>query len=465
MTSPAARAPLHAGVRSTGLGFQCLRAVTYVAVVVATTTALPDGPSLALANWTGARIVHAGFVQAGLGWFGAVCASLAASGGSAVALAVAALAAVVALACTEQRASLRCSSRFALGAVVIAAACSLDAFHAGGGAISAAFAAVLALALARGGARTPLLAGLLTTLWCNVSADGLIAPLVALTFAFGAREDGTASPARRRAWHSAGACALATLLTPAFVAFPVQAFAALHVDGTLEGIVATHPAQVAPAAYRLGFALVVLAFIAFGSGVRLRAGDVALVTLATLLALENGALLAVFGVLVAPILAGAAYESFGRRPGVDALYGADARLTVPALALAGGLAIVGAPAADAALARQPYALVNAAARGNHHRFYCADVAWCSYALATGPPGTSALLDGRIERYAASDVRAQRDVAHAAPGWRATLTRRGIDVMLVRRDRALATLLRMHGDWRPVASDATAELFVRTAAPR
>jgi hypothetical protein len=466
MTSLAARAPLRAGVRATGLAFESLRALAYAAAVVATTAALPDGASLALARWTGARVIHTGLAQAGPGWFGAVCTWLVASGGSAVPLAVAAVAALVALACTEQRAKLRSTSGFALGAVVIAAACSLDAFHAGGGAISAAFAAALALALARGGTRAPLLAGGLTALWCNVSADGALAPFVALTFALGTQRDGTASQAPRRAWYAAGACAFATLLTPAFAAFPAEAFAALHFDGTLEGIVATHPAQIAPAAYRVGFTLVVLAFIAFGSGVRLRVGDAALVTLATLLALENGALLAVFGVLVAPILAGSAYESFGRPPRVEAPHGAaDVCLAIAALALAGCLAMFAAPRADAALASQPYALARAAALGNHHRFYCADVAWCGYAIATGPPGTSALLDGRTYLYAAGDVQAQRNIARAARGWRATLDRRRIDVLLVRRDRALATLLRMRGDWRPVASDATAELFVRAAALR
>ncbi|MBD5657517.1 MAG: hypothetical protein IAI50_20405 [Candidatus Eremiobacteraeota bacterium] len=300
-------------------------------------------------------------------------------------------------------------------------------------------------------------------MWCNLSPVGIIAPAIALTFALGVTAGEADPKLRRSAWHAIGACALATLATPAFAAFPAQAFAALRVDRTLVGVVAIHPIEVAPAAYRIGFTLVVLAFLALGSGARVRAGDASLVIFAALLALANGAYIAVFGVLVAPILARSAYESLARHDLRDTTYrAADFVLGAAALALTGVLAIACVPRAEAALAAQPFALANVAfANPTPHRFFCADVDWCSYVRARGPRGTTVLMDGRVAAYSAVDVETQRSLEHASAGWRAMLDRNRIDAMLVRRDRALGTLLAMRGDWRAIASDASAELYVRT----
>jgi hypothetical protein len=391
-------------------------------------------------------------------------------GGTVAALALAAIAAVFAFACTEQRARERSGRSLGLAAVVVAALCSFDALRAGGAIVSAAFAAALVLTLERSGRRAGIAATCVTLLWCNVSTDGVLAPLIALAFALGATFDGSTQTARRSAWYVTGACAIATFATPALATLPLHMLETLRIDRALSGIVAMHPVEVAPQAYRIGFTLAVVAFFVAGSGARARVSlrDALLVVLAMLLALANGAYLAIFGVLVAPVLAGLAYATFVRGAADEARDAhhassrtGDAVVGTAALLLALALAVLLAPRANAALALQPYALANVAFASGPHRFYCANVDWCSYAVAEGPRGTSALVDGRITAASGAALDAQRTIAHASPGWRAVLERRHIDVMLVRHDRALATLLRMRGDWRVLASDDAADLFTRT----
>lgn len=467
MTTLASPARAGAAARDASLAYWSGRAIVCAAVVAIVATALPDFPALALARWAGAAILAGDVAHAGTGWLGALCLAVLAAGGTAAAIVAASLGALVAFGLTDVRARRYGGRAFALGAVALAAACSFDSLRAGGGTPSLAFAAALALVLEHRGRLAPLLAFAVAAVWCDVAGDGIIAPAIAAAFAFGASFDGSDPQVRRRAWYAVAACALATCCTPALWAFPAHALEALRVDRGLGGIVATHPIDVAPTAYRIGFTLVVVAFLAVGSGTRVRAGDAALVALATLFALGNGAGLGIFGVLVAPILARSANETFGDgatrrvawRPADTVVAGAGA---VVALVLA----LVASPRADEALPAQPYALARfAPAAGTPHRFFCANVDWCAYAVATGPRGTTALFDGRFDASPAPALAAQRTVARTAAGWRGTLDRERVDVALVRRDRALATLLALRGDWQRVASDDAAELFVRVAPRR
>jgi hypothetical protein len=434
-------------------------------VVVVTVSALPAWPQILLAGRYGALVARDGLAQAGVGWLGDLWAWASAPGGTPLVLLAAAAAALAAFALTEARARRYGGRACALAASVVAFCCSLDAIRAGGGGASLALAAALAFVLDRPTPRTPLYASLLALLWCQIAPEGLLAPFVAAAFALGATFDGEAQrSARRYAWMAVAGCALATLATPSLAAFPAHAFAALRIDRAFDGIVALHPIDTAPTAYRIGFTAIVLAFLAFGTGARLCVRDATLVVGGALYALANGAGLGIFGVLAAPVLARAAYDALGLRAHRDGDLGiSDGAGATAAVALALVLASAFAPRADAALANQPYALAQRVPRsGAPHHFACADVDWCDYVAATGPPGTTVLLDGRLDRASAADVAAQRTFSHASHGWRALLDARRIDAVLVRHDRAIATLLALRGDWRSVAVNGGAELFVRVA---
>jgi len=468
MTTLASPARGGTRARDAAVVFWSVRAFVYAATAAVAVTSQPAWPDLALARRYGALVARDGLARAGVGWLGDLWAWASASGGTAAALAAAAAAALAAFVLTETRARRYGGRVCALAASCVALVCSLDALRAGGGAASLALCAALALVLDRPTPRTPLFASALALVWCQIAPDGLLAPLIATAFALGARFDGERDPKDLRyAWFAVAGCALATLATPSLGAFPAQAFAALRVDRTYDGIVALHPIDSAPTAYRIGFTAAVFAFLAFGTGARLRVRDALLVAGGALYALANGAGLGIFGVLAAPVLAGAARDALGLQTvREDEGRAGEAAVVTVAMLFAIVLAGAVAPRADAALAERPYALAQHAPRsGSPHRFACANVDWCDYAVATGPPGTTALLDGRLDRASAADIEAQRTFSHASHGWRALLDARRVDAVLVRRDRAIATLLALRGDWRAVAQNDEAELFVRAGGRR
>ncbi|MBD5655769.1 MAG: hypothetical protein IAI50_11415, partial [Candidatus Eremiobacteraeota bacterium] len=153
MTTLPSRVRLRLGALDDGFVYWGARASAYAAIVCLTVTSLPDGPALASSRWFAMFAPHLGLTFA---------------------LAAAALAALVAFACTEQRARLRGGRALGLVAAVVAALCSLDALRAGGGALSAAFAAAIALLLERRGTPQIVGAAIVTIVWCNLSPVGII---------------------------------------------------------------------------------------------------------------------------------------------------------------------------------------------------------------------------------------------------------------------------------------------------
>jgi hypothetical protein len=349
-------------------------------------------------------------------------------------------------------------------AAPLTAVCALGGFGIAGGIVTALFAAALAYLLERPGPRTVAAVTLLSVIWCNVAPQGLFAPAIAVCFAAFKRvdpSDAAAVAARRWGRIACATTALATLATPALASYPLLAFEGLRVDRLLAGIVAYHPVDVAPLAYRFGFGFAVLAALAVGTQ-RGREDAIPLFVFAALLALANGSYVVVFGALAAPLLAASAAAMFpklaGRTIGSvrgDAVAGACALSLGAALAwhFAGGATPPGfALAASLARDSQP------------HRLYCANVDWCDAAL-TGSPHHKVFMDGRVAAYPTKIWDAERDIRTLKPHWRKQLDDFRVDTLLTQKDRALATLIAMGGGWREVASDESAVLYERSAARR
>jgi hypothetical protein len=211
------------------------------------------------------------------------------------------------------------------------------------------------------------------------------------------------------------------------------------------GLVAIHPIDVAPVAYRVGFTLVAVGALVFGS--RFRRVDLPLLGLAVPLALANGAFLPLLGTIAAPPLAAAA-----RLPrGAAALLSLLAACSVVASSLA----------AQRSNTAPPSGLVGVLARsGVAHRVFCEPLEWCSTVTAQGSPRLRVFMDGRVALYSPALRREQRAIARVHRGWQAQAAAAGIDAFLVTRRGALATLLGLDPRWRSPASDDRAVLYVR-----
>jgi hypothetical protein len=448
---------------------------TVVAVAIAIAEAQPNTGPLALAGWLADGIAAHGIPAgaASIGWLGAVVVGALRMFGRfgvtfvSFACAVAALA-LVALRARALAGDGQPARTAAACAPPLAALCMLDALRPGGGESSWAFAAAVAFVLdgVPSPARLGALAGL-TVAWCNAGPEGLLAPALAGAVALGAwldapRRDaspdanpGGASPpehagAARMRWLAFAVAALGMLCTPATVAYPVAAFEALRLGDVANGIVATVPAVVAPHAYRAG--LFVLLILALATGVRERGLRGALpVALAFVLGIASGALVPIFGVVAAPVVA-ADFRGLRLPP-----------LAAPAVALLAILAIVfvsrGAPRTGTPA--HPFELAERAAEeaGPHGTLFCANVDWCDVALANGE---RVVMDGRLAAAGDAARTTERTVVGLRHGWEAALARSGATGALVANDTSLATLLGMSRDWRGIASDDRATLYERTA---
>jgi len=448
-------------------------ALLAAAIAAAASVAHPDAGAVALARAFGSAILrdraipmHLGAQTftapsastGGVGWLGALAIELLARSGRATAAFATIVTALATFALVGARAQRRAGWLFAPAAVALAAACALGSLGVAGGIVTAAFAAALALVLERPGPRAAAAATVLAVVWCNVAPQGLLAPAIALCAALEAAIASAPAERRRWAWFACAGTALGTLATPALLAYHALAFEGLRVDRALEGIVAFHPIDVAPLAYRVGFMCAVLAAIALGLQ---RPASVPLFLAAALLALANGSYVVVFGVLAPPLLAASAAALLPRVAAFDAR-------SASAAGFCAAFAVVVAAAGAWWASERPapsapgYDLAAAVAQGGKpHRLLCADVDWCDAALAASP-AIAVFADGRVAAYPPAVLKRQADTVQLKASWRRTLDRDRVDAILARKNRSFAGLVGMSPGWHEVASDDAAELFERAA---
>ncbi|GAC1307646.1 MAG: hypothetical protein NVSMB19_20500 [Vulcanimicrobiaceae bacterium] len=398
---------------------------------------------------------HVDAHAAGVGWLGAVVTNALYDGPAHYGALVAAstFAALLALFLVERRARRQTSDAGAVAAAALAALCSLDALHAGAGTATLAFTAAVVLLLERssGGAVCALAA--VTVLWCNVEAAGVLAPAFALVAALGRTLDGAGTVASRRAWLAAGAAVGATFATPLGLAYPANALAALQLAGASAQYAPWSPADLMPHGYRLGVMLLVV--LALARGMRGRTTrDALLAAAAFLISLASGTLVAIFGIVAAPI----AVAAFARAGAPAARRSGHALRTGAALA---ALALVAGGAAGARrmpLARdEPYAAIAGLAHaGGVQRVFCSDVGWCDAALASG---LGVVADGRIANAPQAVRDAQIAIVRARKTWRTRLDGLHVDAVVTGANSALATLL-TESHWTPYASAGTTVILLR-----
>ncbi len=409
-------------------------------------TAAVSAPGGAI-GWL-AAIVHAWLVATPLGL--ATCAMLVA--GSAVGCF-----ALVAL-----RVRALAPAPFAIAAVLVVFATSLDALHVGGSTavlfFTAAFVAALDLPTPAGIA----LATAVAIAWCNVDATGVLAPVLAGASLAGRAFGNRATPGLRAGSFAFAAAIVALFATPSGIAYPSLAFASLRLMGKFGDTIAWAPVDVAPVAYHVGFTALVLAALALG--VRARGPREAMLSLVAIaLALGNGALLPIAAIVAGPTLAVAAANLFRARATADdrAIVSKSAMvaslLLIAVIAIAGSLVVGSRVVAESAISNEPQrSLRELAKRNDIGRVACSDVVWCDGAVALG---LHVLADDRIGAMPTAVRRAQARIARARVGWRGDIGRYGVDAIATTPRTALATLLVELG-WTRVSRAGPVAVYVR-----
>ncbi len=438
-----------------------LRGLLFTLVVAAFALSRPAAPQLALSIELGRRVAmeHA----FGLGWLGALEAwAVSTASGLGGLAAVAGIATVATLALVEFRARRRGGAILALGATILAAATFFDALHVGGGAPRWLGAAAFLLALER--RRGAWLALPIALVWCNFSATGLLAPILAALVALGRTIDlGPRAPMAVRAWAIAIGSAIVATLTPDGIAYFGHAWSALHFDRRVIGLIPILPSEVAPQGYRFGLtAVVVLA--AWLWNYRRRADDVLLTLAGVILVFLDGTNLPLLGIIAGPAFAGSLrrlWPNFGADPPPARERWAAAGVALVAFVIAAGFAL----APNERLLRQSpeagaeqTAIGQLAGDGRRHVLYCSVALWCDYAAPFH--NIDVVLDERFERVKPEVWIMATQISHVRLGWRKALSGAGVDAVVARRKGALATLLSMDRGWESRASDPTFMLFVR-----
>ena len=396
-----------------------------------------------------------------LGWLAAVTlAALATSplGAGAVAAATAACAlggfALIAL-----RVRAGASPRFTVVALALAVATSIDALRVGGPASTLLFAAALALALDATTIVAPVAAGIVTLVWCNTDATGVLAPVLALANAIGRAVDRDDTRATRVALAAVLATGIAVFATPELVRFPQLALGALHPLGGGDELIPWAPYAVAARAYRGGFTLLLGGALVLGlrsCGAR----GAALAIVAIALALANGNLMPVAAVFVVPVLAAAGSARF-----VHDAVRADA--APRATLVAATLAIVVVASAFGFVARERPAIAPVASEPNDalrrlamlravRGVACVRIAWCDDAVGVG---LHVLADGRLGAMPPAVHRAQYAIARAGRTWLRDADAAHIDAIVVSTSSPLAALYDAQG-WRPMPGARAVAIYLR-----
>ncbi len=351
---------------------------------------------------------------------------------------------------------------YAIAAVLIVFAMSLDALHPGGSTAMLFFAAAFVAVIDLENPVGIVLAAIVAIAWCNVDASGILAPILAIASLVGRSFAVRTVSSLRAASLIAVAAVGALFATPLGLTYPYLAFASLRLIGAFGDTVGWAPVEIAPMAYRLAFTALVFAALAFG--VRARGPrEATLAVVAIVLALSSGALLPIAAIVVAPTLAAAAVDlarGRGRERGYDAaaIIGLAPYVTaVVVIALVGSLAIGSRDTNDTARASEPArSLRELARRSDIRRVACTEVAWCDGAVALG---LRVLADDRIGAMPSAVRRAQARISRARIGWRVDVARYDIDAIATTPRTALTTLL-VESGWTRVSHAGTVAVFVR-----
>jgi hypothetical protein len=92
-----------------------------------------------------------------------------------------------------------------------------------------------------------------------------------------------------------------------------------------------------------------------------------------------------------------------------------------------------------------------------------DYGWAGYLIFRRAPENPVFIDGRAEMHGPERMEAYLAVLEGRPGWRRTLRRHGVSIVLHRSGSGLSRRLLRDGDWLLAYEDREAALYLRRAA--
>ncbi len=260
------------------------------------------------------------------------------------------------------------------------------------------------------------------------------------------------------------ACIIVIFLTPLGVDVPLRSAAILHLDSVLPWSHRIAPWDLPNHAFLLGvFALVALAGC-YGMNRKLGLADALPFSAALVLALADGRNAAFFGICAAPMV----FHSIGQYSRIKSNIRATAvSKTEVAVTLGVALLVIGAAHSERnppPLPGTPRSLVsNLSSDRRPHRVYCETLQWCDALTASGNPKLRVFMDGRDAAFPLALRKQQKHILSLENGWRDTLMRRGIDIVIAKHGSVLASMLTLLGnEWRIQFANDTCIIFERVA---
>lgn len=437
-----------------------------------------DG-DIAWQQWLGLHILHGGGLPAALGpeafaatgsqwvpqeWaLSMLVAALLHTKYYALLAALPAIAAVLTMLVTGLAARRLGASTLATAIAVVCVAFSmLESFGIRAQVFAWALLAVLMYLLRCTGGRTQLWILPLVALWANLHASALLAPALLLLWTAGLALQDRAFTARVRhhALLVAGSLA-AVCCTPLGLRLPVYALELMR-SPIRYAINEWQPSDITATSFSLGALVLIVALCVLGVGKRRRPSEMLLflaVSWMTFSALRN---IPICAIVLAPLVAVRLTRHLPEHLRVNAIFAEK-----PVTALLYGGAVAGAVLAGMTLIATPKftasdlpvrAIAALAAIDGSHNLYCEDFAWCSLALQY--PNLREYLDGRCDPFPLPVWKDYQAIFAVTPNWRRIVERRGIDAIIVEKQRGLAKALPAWRSWRLAYSDSKFRLFVR-----
>jgi hypothetical protein len=310
--------------------------------------------------------------------------------------------------------------------------------------------------------------------WSNWHASAMLAPVVAAGYALGsALDEGRVGPRTRRLALVAVLAAFAICLNP--FGWDLPRYALGLFNNPIKSFISEWKVtDIDDLSFTFGSLPLMLIAIALGtregaSGIRnaYRWRDLCLLAAFGFLALSAARNINIFAIVALPIVAPALTRriKFFAREQTQTPTALDRAATwaLPAIAL--GLAVVVSWQLVGKVPRQPNLatapLAALAKIPGEHNIFCSDFAWCS--LALGVPNERVFLDGRADPFPQTVWDDFEDVTYLRPDWRAILARRGVNTIVVQRDKPLDQALAIVGGWHVAYADKDFRLWLRSSS--
>jgi hypothetical protein len=373
------------------------------------------------------------------------------------------------MALMEWRARTEGSRTGAFAATLIGATCLLDLTGVGDGVCDALCFAALLMALSVRGRVASVAIGVITALWCNLSVDGVLAPLVIVVYGFGRTLNSETATNPPPMGFTILASLIGTFCTPALLLYPIDASHAIANQNIQSSSVLTG-LQLTPSVHSFGWHAALLVIVAVFVALAVHGDnrrDSLIFALTIFCGVAQHVLIPFIGIAATPLLARSFSRMFEKSQLIETVGARIGAYGVPAVVIAlgaGQLARTHLPDLTTATVREPFRILGDYAHSTNRggKIFCPNSSWCD--VAEHRYGLAVLADSHVPSAPDSIVQALLDTDLLKKGWQRELERLNVQAIFLDRRSGLATVLAADG-WQPFESSAQSSLLIRSATTR